>query len=153
MGIGMAFVMSPMSTAAMNAVDQAKAGVASGILSMNRMVGGTFGVAVLGAMVSTLGRSKIDQLLPSAPSPLRARLADSLGSGGVLHGVSVQVVDASQSAFVYALQYGLRLGAAVALLGAVLAWTLVGRRERTTRTTAAHAPAPASGKPAEIAQL
>ena len=35
----------------MNAVDQTKAGVASGILSMNRMVGGTFGVAVLGAMV------------------------------------------------------------------------------------------------------
>jgi hypothetical protein len=152
MGIGMAFVMSPMSTAAMNAVDQAKAGVASGILSMSRMVGGTFGVAVLGAMVSTLGRSKIDQLLPSAPSSLRARLADSLGSGGVLHGVPVQVVNASQSAFVYALQYGLRLGAAVALLGAVLAWTLVGRREQTARA-AGHAPATASGQAAEIAQL
>jgi predicted MFS family arabinose efflux permease len=152
MGIGMAFVMSPMSTAAMNAVDQAKAGVASGILSMSRMVGGTFGVAVLGAMVSTLGRSKIDQLLPTAPSALRARLADSLGSGGVLHGVPVQVVDASQSAFVYALQYGLRLGAAVALLGAVLAWTLVGRREQTAKA-AGHAPAAAPGQPAEITQL
>src|SRR3977135_2275221 len=68
MGIGMAFVMLPMSMAAMNSVDQAKAGVASGILSMSRMVGGTFGVAVLGAMVSTLGRSKIDQLLPGAPA-------------------------------------------------------------------------------------
>ena len=41
MGIGMALVMSPMSTAAMNAVAVAKAGVASGILSMIRMVGGT----------------------------------------------------------------------------------------------------------------
>jgi EmrB/QacA subfamily drug resistance transporter len=153
MGIGMAFVMSPMSTAAMNAVDQAKAGVASGILSMSRMVGGTFGVAVLGAMVSTLGRSKIDQLLPSAPSPLRARLADSLGSGGVLHGVQAQVVDASQSAFVYALQYGLRLGSAVALLGAVLAWTLVGRREQTARPAATEAPAAASSQPAEIAHV
>jgi EmrB/QacA subfamily drug resistance transporter len=152
MGIGMAFVMSPMSTAAMNSVDQAKAGVASGILSMSRMVGGTFGVAVLGAMVSTLGRSKIDQLLPAAPSALRARLADSLGSGGVLHGVPVQIVDASQQAFVYALQYGLRLGAAVALLGAVLAWTLVGRREEPTRV-AAHAPAPGRGQPAEISPL
>ena len=45
MGIGMALVMSPMSTAAMNAVAGQKAGVASGILSMNRMVGGTLGVA------------------------------------------------------------------------------------------------------------
>src|SRR5204862_4300806 len=39
MGVGMALVMSPMSTAAMNAVPATKAGVASGILSMNRMVG------------------------------------------------------------------------------------------------------------------
>jgi MFS family permease len=129
MGIGMAFVMSPMSTAAMNSVEQTKAGVASGILSMSRMVGGTFGVAVLGAMVSTLGRSKIDQLLPGAPADARARLAGSLGSGGVLHGLSVQAVDASQRAFVYALQYGLRLGSAVALVGAVLAWTLIASRK------------------------
>ena len=50
MGIGIALVMSPMSTAAMNAVDVAKSGLASGILSMLRMVGGTFGVAVLGAI-------------------------------------------------------------------------------------------------------
>src|SRR5512145_298165 len=50
MGIGMALVMSPMSTAAMNAVDVSKSGLASGLLSMWRMVGGTFGVAVLGAI-------------------------------------------------------------------------------------------------------
>jgi EmrB/QacA subfamily drug resistance transporter len=134
MGIGMAFVMSPMSMAAMNSVAQAKAGVASGILSMNRMVGGTFGVAVLGAMVATLGRSKIDQLLPSLPGSARERLAGGLGSGGALHGVPAQIVHASQEAFVYALQYGLRLGSAVALLGALLAWALIGRREGATET-------------------
>ncbi len=132
MGIGMGFVMSPMSLAAMNSVDQAKAGVASGILSMNRMVGGTFGVAVLGAMVSTLGRSQLDRLLPAVPAADRARLASGLGSGGVLHGVSAQIVDASQQAFVYALQYGLRLSSAVALLGALLAWVLVARRPSLT---------------------
>jgi EmrB/QacA subfamily drug resistance transporter len=127
MGIGMAFVMSPMSTAAMNSVEQTKAGVASGILSMNRMVGGTFGVAVLGAMVSTLGRSKIDELLPALAPAQRAELAAGLGSGGVLHGVPPAVVQASHEAYVYALQYGLRLGSAVALVGALLAFTLIGR--------------------------
>jgi MFS family permease len=127
MGIGMAFVMSPMSTAAMNSVEQTKAGVASGILSMNRMVGGTFGVAVLGAMVSTLGRSKIDELLPALAPAQRAELAAGLGSGGVLHGVPASVMQASHEAYVYALQYGLRLGSAVALIGALLAWTLIGR--------------------------
>ncbi len=125
MGIGMAFVMSPMSTAAMNAVAQAKAGVASGILSMNRMVGGTFGVAVLGAMVSTLGSSKIAQLLPALPAAARAKLTAGLGSGAVPHGVSPQVVEAGRSAFVYALHYGLLMGAAVALLGALTAWLTV----------------------------
>jgi hypothetical protein len=53
MGLGMALVMSPMSTAAMNAVPVAKAGVASGILSMNRMVGGTLGIAVIGAVFAS----------------------------------------------------------------------------------------------------
>jgi EmrB/QacA subfamily drug resistance transporter len=147
MGIGMAFVMSPMSMAAMNSVAQTKAGVASGILSMSRMVGGTFGVAVLGAMVSTLGRSRIDQLLPGVPAGERARLAGSLGSGGVLHGVSAQAVDASQQAFVYALQNGLRLGSAVALVGALLAWTLV-----ASRATDAAAPGPAHGDRPDHAQ-
>jgi hypothetical protein len=130
----MAFVMSPMSTAAMNAVEQTKAGVASGILSMNRMVGGTFGVAVLGALVATLGRSRIDQLLPALPSGERANVAASLGSVGV-HGVPAYVIAAGDRAFVYALQYGLRLGAAVALLGALLAWALI-RREGTEKVDA-----------------
>jgi len=125
MGIGMGFVMSPMSTAAMNSVEQTKAGVASGILSMNRMVGGTFGVAILGAMVATLGRQQIDKLLPALPEAARARIASGLGSGGVTHGVPGRIVQASQEAFVYALQYGLRLGAVVALLGAGLAWVLI----------------------------
>ncbi len=55
MGAGMGLVMSPMSTAAMNAVDRTKAGVASGVLSMSRMVGGTFGVAIMGALVTAIG--------------------------------------------------------------------------------------------------
>jgi EmrB/QacA subfamily drug resistance transporter len=54
MGFGMAMVMSPMSTAAMNAVAVSKAGVASGILSMNRMVGGVLGVAVIGAVFAAI---------------------------------------------------------------------------------------------------
>jgi EmrB/QacA subfamily drug resistance transporter len=164
MGIGMAFVMSPMSMAAMNSVAQAKAGVASGILSMNRMLGGTFGVAVLGAMVATLGRSKIDQLLPHVPDAARARIADGLGSGAAPHGVSAQIVDAGQSAFVYSLQYGLRLGSIVALLGALAAWKLIGARtaeghgqavatlagrEATPQPAPGQAPQPAHGQGVE----
>jgi hypothetical protein len=92
------------------------------------MVGGTFGVAILGALVATLGRSKIDELLPQLPDSARAKLAGGLGSGGVAHGVPARVTDAAQQAFVYALHYGLLLGSGVALLGALAALTLIRKR-------------------------
>jgi EmrB/QacA subfamily drug resistance transporter len=50
LGIGIAMTMSPMTRAAMNAVAVEKAGIASGVLSMFRMVGGSLGVAVTGAI-------------------------------------------------------------------------------------------------------
>jgi MFS family permease len=50
LGIGIAMTMSPMTSAAMNAVAVEKAGIASGVLSMFRMVGGSLGVAVTGAI-------------------------------------------------------------------------------------------------------
>jgi EmrB/QacA subfamily drug resistance transporter len=50
LGVGIALTMSPMTSAAMNAVPVEKAGIASGVLSMFRMVGGSLGVAVTGAI-------------------------------------------------------------------------------------------------------
>ena len=82
MGLGMGLTMSPMSTAAMNSVDRTKAGVASGVLSMSRMVGGTFGVAVTGALLTAIGKSKIDEGLPHVSASARSSLANALGAGG-----------------------------------------------------------------------
>jgi EmrB/QacA subfamily drug resistance transporter len=145
MGLGMGLVMSPMSTAGMNAVEPTKAGVASGILSMSRMVGGTFGVAVMGALISGLGKSKLDQLLPAVPNGQRQDLADSLGAGGAR--VGGQVGNAVQQAYVYALNDGLRIGAAVTLLGALLAWLLIADRAVAPSEVAAHSPGPAEAEP------
>jgi EmrB/QacA subfamily drug resistance transporter len=135
MGLGMGLVMSPMSTAGMNAVEPAKAGVASGILTMSRMVGGTFGVAAMGALITGLGKSKLDQLLPATPDGTRQKLADGLGGGGARAGG--QVGDAVNQAFVYALNDGLRIGAAVAVLGALLAWLLIADRAEAPAVEAA----------------
>jgi EmrB/QacA subfamily drug resistance transporter len=129
MGFGMGLTMSPMTTAAMNAVDRTKAGVASGVLSMSRMVGGTFGVAVLGALVAVIGRAKIDDRLPGMSSHARGALADSLGAGGVQSGhASARVVDAVHEAFVSSLSASLRLGSVVALIGALVAWALISNK-------------------------
>ena len=126
MGFGVALTMSPMSTAAMNAVDQTKAGVASGTLSMSRMVGGTFGVAAVGALVAAVGRSKLTELLPTIPKGERDRLVDALGAGGSAGSAGSAVGDAMREAFVHALHYGLLLGGIVALIGAVVALATLG---------------------------
>jgi EmrB/QacA subfamily drug resistance transporter len=125
LGVGMGFTMSPMSTAAMNAVDRSKAGVASGTLSMTRMVGGTFGVAALGALVAAIGRHDLARSLPQVPHDARERLVDSLGAGGNAAGATAPIRAATQQAFVDALGTGLTIAAAVLLLAALAAWLMV----------------------------
>jgi hypothetical protein len=92
---------------------------------MSRMVGGTFGVAALGALVAALGRSKLEQLLPAIPSGERDRLVGALGFSTKSE-ISPTVADATRDAFVHALHYGLLLGAGVALIGALVALVTLG---------------------------
>ncbi|MBN1529680.1 MAG: MFS transporter [Thermoleophilaceae bacterium] len=138
MGVGMALTMSPMSTAAMNAVAPEKAGAASGILSMSRMVGGTFGVATIGALFQHLASDRLSESLAGLPvtAGQREELVANLGSGsgGDLKGldpaVAGQVKVAANDAFVHALSSGMWLSAAVAATGAVLAFWLVAPKVR-----------------------
>jgi EmrB/QacA subfamily drug resistance transporter len=51
-GAGMGIAMGPMTTAALGTAPVAKAGVISGVLTTSRQVGGTLGVAVMGAIVT-----------------------------------------------------------------------------------------------------
>jgi EmrB/QacA subfamily drug resistance transporter len=148
MGFGMGLVMSPMSTAAMNSVEQTKAGVASGILSMSRMVGGSFGVAAMGALITGLGTHRLGQLLPDVSSSARSKLADSLGSGAGTNATG-RTAHALQNAFVYALNDGLRFGALFALTGAVLAFVLIEPKPKPAPAEAA--PLPATAAPESIA--
>jgi EmrB/QacA subfamily drug resistance transporter len=148
MGVGMGLVMSPMSTAAMNSVEQTKAGVASGILSMSRMVGGSFGVAAMGALITGLGSHRLGQLLPQLSDASRSKLSDTLGTGTGAH-VTGRTAGALQDAFVYALNQGLRVGAAVALLGALLAFVMI--EPKRTAAPAETEPLPATPAAESIA--
>jgi len=56
-GIGMATAMSPTTAAAMASVPAAKAGVGSAVLNSFRQVGGSLGIALLGAIFTTGVRS------------------------------------------------------------------------------------------------
>jgi EmrB/QacA subfamily drug resistance transporter len=151
MGLGMALVMSPMSTAAMNAVSNAKAGIASGILSMNRMIGGSLGVAVIGAVFQGDIRSKLDQLLAGSglSSGQREGLAQSLSGGqatppkGVGHAEARQIVGAAHDAFVSAFASSMRVATGVAAAGVVVALVMISGRKRVRELEAPAAPAAA----------
>jgi EmrB/QacA subfamily drug resistance transporter len=128
MGIGMALTMSPMSTAAMNAVAPQKAGVASGILSMSRMVGGTFGVAALGALFTHLARNELaDSLAGSGIGKAQQEhLVNALGAASDGANLPPVAAEAAHNAFIHALASGMWLSAAVAATGAVVAFFLIG---------------------------
>jgi hypothetical protein len=51
-GVGMALVMTPSAAAAMSGVPRDKAGVGSAVLNSARQVGGSVGIALMGAIIA-----------------------------------------------------------------------------------------------------
>jgi len=145
LGIGIAMTMSPMTSAAMNAVPVQKAGLASGVLSMFRMVGGSLGVAVTGAIFQGLVRSKLGSLLGSSgvTAAQRDQISEGLGSGTVPHiqgldpAQTKQVMASGSEAFVYALGHAMTVSGFVALLGAAIGATAIRAKARTATTVEA----------------
>jgi EmrB/QacA subfamily drug resistance transporter len=151
MGVGIALTMSPMSTAAMNAVATTKAGLASGMLSMSRMVGGTFGVAVLGAVFQASSRSELSSALTpiGVPEARIDSIAEQVGSGGLdatlsslPAGQAQQAADAAREAFVTSLAGSIEISAFVAAAGAILALlTISAKRDAEQAEVADRRPA------------
>ena len=130
LGIGVGMTMSPMTTAAMNAIGAQRAGVGvgAGIVNMSRLVGGTMGIALTGIIVSSLGRARLGALLPSLSAPLRAQLLSHVSGTSVR--VPASIASAGQHAFSYGVARGLLLGAGVSVVGAISAWALIAPRRR-----------------------
>jgi len=94
-GLGMAFVMTPMSAAVMSAAPVDKAGVASGVLNTFRQVGVALGIAITGAIITN-----------------REAAARHAGADPA-------------HAFVHGLTFAMRVSAVICLGGAVAAAVLV----------------------------
>jgi hypothetical protein len=144
-----------MSTAAMNAVETTKAGVASGILSMSRMVGGTFGVAAIGALFQGLTRGDVHNKLDFVPEDQREKLVEAAGSAGIRDiaqqldpEAARQIVTTVEESFIHALSTAMWLSLGMTLVGAVVAAVLIDRRAPAATTTAADSPQIAEPVPA-----
>ncbi len=60
-GIALGLVYAPMSTAAMAAMPAEKAGIASGVLAMDRVLAGAIGLAISGAVFASVETTRLDQ--------------------------------------------------------------------------------------------
>jgi hypothetical protein len=160
MGLGMGFTMSPMSTAAMNAVRPEKAGAASGMLSMSRMLGGTFGVAAVGALFQHLSSDRLAAKLSGLhlTAAQKADIGAAMGTGGAKHVLSgldphtaSQAGAAMRDGFVHGLSGALTLSSGVALVGVAIAFTLVESKKRLSRTASVTPVEPTAPVPEQIA--
>ncbi len=92
-GVGMAITMAPTTSAAMGSVPVDKAGVGSAVINSMRQVGGSIGIAIMGALVAT-------QLTAKSPADPRYalqfvdgyHLAVHVGAGLTLAGAVVAVL-------------------------------------------------------------
>ena len=100
-GAGMAMTMTPTTAAAMAAVSHDKAGVGSAVLNSARQVGGSIGIALMGAVVT-------------------ARLSRALAQGM-----------APPEAFVEGIRGGFLVAAAIAVAGAVVGFATLRNHEHT----------------------
>ncbi len=128
---GMAMTMSPMTAAVMGSVPTAKAGVASAATNTSREIGGVFGIALLGAIVTSAFTSGFTSRLISAGVPkgqaaaLVAR-AGARAAAGSSAGVSDPVIaDAIKQSFVHAMHTGMLVAVAFLVFAAIVSAVFV----------------------------
>lgn len=124
MSFGVSNTMAPATDAVMGAVPLAKAGVGSAMNDTTRMVGGAFGVAILGSILNTIYYSnmagKIAGLPPDAAGPAQDSIGAAVNIGAKIGGAPGQaLVDAARSAFVEGMHASFLVAAGVALLTAI----------------------------------
>jgi EmrB/QacA subfamily drug resistance transporter len=111
-GIGMASTMTPSAAAATRSVPVDKAGVGSAVLNAFRQVGGTMGVAIMGAIMAS-------QFGGHQPEP------------GAQLGAAAR--EAFEASFMNGFQDALTVAAVIAVAGAVVAFALIRPHEEARR--------------------
>ncbi|WAL71543.1 MFS transporter [Kitasatospora sp. YST-16] len=157
MGTGMAHVMPPVTVAIMGALPREKAGAGSALNNTFRQVGGSLGIAVLGALLSTVYRNGMDDHLAAVPEQVRDRAGESIESTlGVAEKLHLPaLVDPAKDAFIHAMHVVSGVSAGVTVLGAVLALLLLPGKVAAPGGPGAPAPGPQdrSGSGASAAKV
>jgi hypothetical protein len=150
-GLGLAITVAPLTTAVLNSVEERHAGVASGINNAVARVAGLLAIAALGAVISAQFASSLDDRVANGSLGVEAaKVVDDAKAqplaGGDTSNVATGQRDAleddiaasAESAF----HLGAALGAALMLLGSMVAFVGVRNPERGPRPEYEHAPGP-----------
>jgi len=134
-GLGIGVAMAPATDSVMGALPLAKASVGSAMNDTARLVGGAFGVAVLGTIISQTYRDHIavtaDRLPAAAAAPARDSLQAALHIAQQLPAPrGPALAAAAQDAFTAAMHSAALVAATVALIAAVAALVLLPTRPR-----------------------
>jgi MFS transporter, DHA2 family, multidrug resistance protein len=143
MGAGLGFALPGAMNAALGALSAERSGVGSALIMALRQVGGTFGVAVLGSILSGAYRSGLHAAV--APAALSATVRDSVAEGvAVAHQIGSAALFAMvRGAFVHGMDVMLAVCGGIAVAGIVL--TLVFLPRRSAPVEATDMPAAGSG--------
>ncbi|AOP46181.1 MFS transporter [Streptomyces lydicus] len=126
-GAGMAHIMPPVTVAIMQSLPREKAGSGSALNNVFRQVGGTLGVAVLGSLLSTTYRDRIQgrlDALPGLPAAARHAAGESieatLGLAARMGPAGRPLAAAADQAFLHAMHVTALGSATVSIFGALV---------------------------------
>ena len=127
MAVGMGLTMAPATESVMGSLPREKAGVGSAVNDTTRQMGGALGVAVIGSLVASVYAAGIDDAAASlglrgdALAAARGSLGAALNQAAGLGDGAAALVVVARQAFVDGLAQGLRVGAVVVFVAAVVA--------------------------------
>jgi EmrB/QacA subfamily drug resistance transporter len=135
LGFGMGFTMAPATESIMSSLPASHAGVGSAMNDAVRLIGGTFGVAILGSLLSSGYRGDMESetagLSPEAAHAASDSLGAASGVAETIGGRAGQALSASaETAFTGAMSTSLVVAAGVAMAGAALAFIVLPKPER-----------------------
>ena len=130
MGLGLGMVMQVLVIAVQNAVQYADLGVATSGATLFRLIGGSVGTAVLGAIFAARLENVLPRLLPA--SAANEASAGAAITTEMLASLSPEIRSAYANAFAISLSTVFLVATAVALLGFLLAWLLPEHPLRST---------------------
>jgi hypothetical protein len=131
LGLGMATTVAPLTTAVMNAVDQSRAGIASGINNAVSRIAGLLAIAVFGVVLSAVFERELDGRMSELPPDVRQAVEvqrTKLAGAETQDRRARRAIDES---FVAGYRRVLWGSTALTVASAIGAATLVERRPRT----------------------